>query len=99
MRRLFWLALGATLGVLIVRKLSKAAEKLTPQGVAQSFSAGLTELAAALRDFAADVREAMTAQEAALREAAGLDAGALPPSALAAEPAQLPPAGAGAESG
>jgi len=108
MRRLFWLALGATVGVLIVRKLSKAAEKLTPQGVAQSFTAGLTELAAALRDFATDVREAMTAQEAVLREAAGLDAGALPSPALAAPPATapdrlLPPAGhgrgAGAETG
>ena len=98
MRRLFWLALGATLGVLIVRKLSRAAEKLTPQGVAQSFSAGLSELAGALRDFAADVREAMTAQEAALREAAGLDADSLPPSALAPPgPTErlLPPAGTG----
>jgi hypothetical protein len=73
MRRLFWLALGATAGVLIVRKLSRAAEKLTPQGVVQSFTAGLSELAVAVREFTADVREAMTAREAALREAAGLD--------------------------
>jgi uncharacterized protein DUF6167 len=84
MRRLFWLALGATVGVLIVRKLSRAAEKLTPQGVAQSFAAGLNELAVALRDFAADVREAMTAHESALRSAAGLDTGELPPSAIGA---------------
>jgi len=82
MRRLFWLALGATAGVLIVRKLSRAAEKLTPQGVAQSFAAGLTELAGALRDFAADVRDGMAAHESALRSAAGLDTGALPPSAI-----------------
>jgi hypothetical protein len=75
MRRLFWLGLGATVGVLVVRKLSQAAQKLTPQGVAQSFAAGLTELAEALRDFAADVRDAMSSQEAALREAAGLDSG------------------------
>jgi len=83
MRRLFWLALGATVGVLVVRKLSRAAEKLTPQGMAQGFSAGLNELAAALRDFAADVREAMTVQEAALREAAGIDAGDRRPAELA----------------
>jgi len=75
MRRLFWLGLGATVGVLVVRKLSQAAQKLTPQGVAQSFAAGLTELAEALRDFATDVRDAMSSQEAALREAAGLDSG------------------------
>jgi hypothetical protein len=77
MRRLFWLALGATVGVLLVRKLSRAAEKLTPQGVAHSFAAGLNELSYALRDFITDVREAMTAQETALREAAGLDGGSV----------------------
>ena len=76
MRRLFWLALGATLGVLIVRKLSKAAEKLTPQGIAGSLGAGLSDLADALRDFSVEVREAMTSREAELRAAAGLDSGA-----------------------
>jgi hypothetical protein len=75
MRRLFWLALGATLGVLIFRKLSRAADKLTPQGIASSVSAGLNELAYSLRDFVDDVRESMSAQEKALRSAAGLDSG------------------------
>ncbi|HET6208813.1 MAG TPA: hypothetical protein VFD94_00445 [Jatrophihabitans sp.] len=75
MRRLFWLALGATLGVLIFRKLSRAADKLTPQGIAGSLGAGLTELSYSLRDFVADVRDAMSAQESALRAAAGLDSG------------------------
>jgi hypothetical protein len=75
MRRLFWLALGASLGVLIVRKLSRAAERMTPQGIAGSLGAGLSDLGAALRDFADDVRAAMSSQEAALRAAAGLDAG------------------------
>lgn len=78
MRRLFWLALGATAGILIVRKLSKAAEKLTPESMARSFTAGLNELAYGLRDFAADVREAMSSQEVALRQAAGLDSGTQP---------------------
>lgn len=73
MRRLFWLALGATLGVLIFRRLSRMAEKLTPQGVASSIGSGLTELAYALRDFSDDVREAMSSREVELREAAGLD--------------------------
>jgi hypothetical protein len=75
MRRLFWLGLGAAVGVLVVRKFSQAAQKLTPQGVAQSFATGLTELAEALRDFVTDVRDAMSSQEAALRAAAGLDSG------------------------
>ena len=75
MRRLFWLALGATLGALIFRRLSRAAGKLTPQGLAGSLTAGLSDLAASLREFAEDVRDAMSAQEVALRAAAGLDSG------------------------
>jgi hypothetical protein len=73
MRRLFWLALGVTLGALIMRKLSRAAAKLTPTGIAQSLAAGLGDLADALRDFAGDVREAMGERESQLREATGLD--------------------------
>jgi hypothetical protein len=73
MRRLFWLAMGITIGALLVRKLSRAAEKLTPSGMANGLAAGLTELADSIRDFAADVREAMSEREAELREATGLD--------------------------
>ena len=58
MRRLFWLAMGITLGVLVVRRLSRAAEKMTPQGIAGSLGAGLSDLADSIRDFAGDVREA-----------------------------------------
>jgi hypothetical protein len=78
MRRLFWVALGASLGVLIFRRLSRAAGKLTPQGIAASLGAGLEELAYSLRDFAEDVRAAMSAHESALRAAAGLDSGVPP---------------------
>jgi hypothetical protein len=93
MRKLFWLALGATLGVLIFRKLSRAAERMTPQGMAASLGAGLSDLGQAVREFAGDVREAMAGQEAALRAAAGLDAGGTnalvtgPGGAVAAGPA------------
>lgn len=73
MRRLFWLAMGVTIGALIVRKLSRAAEKLTPKGMAGGLAAALSELADSIRDFAADVREAMGEREVALREATGLD--------------------------
>jgi hypothetical protein len=73
MRRLFWLAMGITIGALIVRKLSRVAEKLTPRGMATGIGAGLTELADAIRDFAEDVREAMHEREAELRESTGLD--------------------------
>lgn len=73
MRRLFWLAMGVTIGVLVMRRLSKMAAKLTPGGMAQGLAAGLGDLAEALRDFGADVREAMAEREAQLREGTGLD--------------------------
>ena len=45
MRRLFWLAMGITIGALVVRKLSAAAERLSPAGILGSFADGLRELA------------------------------------------------------
>lgn len=72
-RRLFWLVMGVTIGVLVVRKLTAAAERLTPRGLADSVGGGLAELSAAIRDFGADVREAMSEREAELRESTGLD--------------------------
>ena len=69
MKRMFWLALGVTVGVLVMRKLTSAAEQLTPRGLSQSLR-GLTD---AVRDFADEVREGMTVREAELSEGAGID--------------------------
>jgi hypothetical protein len=96
MRRLFWLALGASLGVLIFRKLSRAAEKMTPQGIVSSLAASLSDLGYTLREFADDVRDAMSAQESALRTAAGLDSGSA--DGLAAGAVVQRPASAGPNS-
>jgi hypothetical protein len=74
MRRLFWLVMGITIGVLVVRKLSRAAEKMTPGGIASSIAEGLRDLADALGDFGADVRAAASEREAELRSGTGLDA-------------------------
>ena len=74
MRRLFWLAMGVTIGVLVVRKLSAAAEKLTPQSIAGQLADGLRDLADAISDFGADVRAAAAAREDELRSGTGLDA-------------------------
>ena len=73
MKRLFWLVMGITIGALIVRKLSAAAARLTPRGVAGGLSQSLGELADSVRSFAADVRSAMSEREAELREGVGLD--------------------------
>ena len=73
MRRLFWLAMGITIGVLVVRRLTAAAQKLTPGSLVSSLGDSLSELAASIRDFSGDVREAMSEREKELREGAGLD--------------------------
>jgi hypothetical protein len=74
MRRLFWLAMGITIGALVVRKLSQAADKLTPQSMAGNLADGLRELAAAIGDFGAEVRAGMAEREQELRAGTGLDA-------------------------
>jgi hypothetical protein len=72
-RRLFWLAMGVTIGALVVRRLARTAESLSPRGIAASASASVGALAGAVRDFAADVREGMAEREAQLTEGTGLD--------------------------
>jgi hypothetical protein len=74
MRRLFWLAMGITIGALVVRKLSRAAERMTPAGIGGSIAEGLRDLADAIGDFGADVRAAMAEREGELRAGTGLDA-------------------------
>jgi len=69
MRRLFYLAVGAGLGVAAVRKLSKAASKLTPSGLAGSAGESVTGLARSVRGFVDDVRSGMAEREIELRDA------------------------------
>jgi hypothetical protein len=73
MRRIFWLAMGVTIGALIVRKLSRAAERVTPSGLAKSLADALNNVADAIGTFGADVRRAMHEREAELRAGTGLD--------------------------
>lgn len=75
MRRLFWVALGATVGVLVVRKVNKTAQAYSPEGLSRS----LGNVAEAIRDAADVVREGMAEREAELRVALGVDAGDLDP--------------------
>ena len=69
MKRLFWLALGVTVGALAVRRISRVAESFTPKGVAGS----LRGLADAVRDLVDEVREGASAREAELLEGSGID--------------------------
>lgn len=78
MRRIFWLALGATVGVLVVRKVTKTAEAYSPSGVAAGLSNGMSDLGEGLREMAEVVRAGMAEREAELRYALGMDTGTLP---------------------
>lgn len=75
MRRLFWVALGAAAGVLVARKVTRAAEAYTPEGLRRS-AASLSD---GLRDLADAVREGMAEREQELRAALGVDAGTVEP--------------------
>jgi len=72
-RRVFWIALGATVGILVVRKLSRTVDQYSPEGVGRS----LSNLAHAVREAADVVREGMAERETELRAALGVDAGTI----------------------
>ena len=82
MRRLFWLAMGVTVGAILMRKLSRfttrAAEAVTPAGVAKTLSDSANRAIAAAKDFVADVRDNTRERAAELSESTGLDSGAIP---------------------
>ncbi len=72
MKRLFWIALGATAGVLVARKLTQTARSLTPEGAADRVAGALGNLGDAVREFAEDVKAGMAERDFELREALGI---------------------------
>ncbi len=72
-RRLFYLSLGATVGVLLVRKLTSTAQKFTPAGMQTGIAGALGGLSDSIREFGSTVREGMAEREAELRHGLGLD--------------------------
>ncbi len=72
-RRLFYVALGATVGILVVRRVSRAAQRFTPAGVQSGLVGAIGGLGDALRDFGTDVRAGMAEREQQLRTDLGLD--------------------------
>ena len=73
MRRLFWIALGAAVGVLVVRKATQALHKLTPAGMAEGVAGAGGRAQGALADFGSTVSMHAADREAELRSALGLD--------------------------
>jgi hypothetical protein len=66
MRRIFYITLGITVGVIAMRRVTKLAESLSPENMAASAAAAVTS-------FVADVREGMAEREAELRSALEYD--------------------------
>jgi hypothetical protein len=74
---MFYIAFGAAAGVLVVRRVTQAAAKWTPEGIAsQAGGAGgrIAEWWATVQDYAA-------ARELELRQALGIDDGSEQPAA------------------
>lgn len=83
MSRLFWLAAGAAVGVMVTRRVNSAARHLTPRGMADDVTDALRDLAGALGTFGADVRAGMVERERELHrmvdERTGISTGAATP--------------------
>jgi hypothetical protein len=69
MRRLFYIAFGATAGVLVVRRATQTAAKWTPEGIAGQ----ATGMGGRLAEWWAIVQASAAAREVELREALGID--------------------------
>ena len=72
-RRLVYIAFGAAVGVLVVRRATQAAQRFTPAGLQASASGSVAGLTAAISDFTELVREGMAEREEELRVTLGLD--------------------------
>ncbi len=72
MRRMFYVALGATVGVLVVRRVSNAAAKWTPEGLAVQAS-GVGDR---VTQWWALVQQGAAERETELRDSLGLDSSA-----------------------
>ncbi len=72
-RRLFYVTLGAVAGLVVVRRLTRTAQRFTPAGVQDSLAGALGGLGEAIRDFGEQVRAGMAEREDELRVHLGLD--------------------------
>jgi hypothetical protein len=78
MRRVFWVALGATAGILIVRKLASTVRAFSPPAMAGQVTQGISGVGESIREFAAEIKGAMAEREEELRAALAEDGMSLP---------------------
>lgn len=72
-RRLFWVSMGATAGVLVFRAITKTAQELTPAGIADRVTGSGGSFIDSVKEFFEDVRDAAKDREDELNVALGLD--------------------------
>jgi hypothetical protein len=68
-RRMFYVAVGATVGVIAVRKATQAAQRFTPKGMAEQAGG----VGGRIAEWWQIVQETAAVREAELREALGID--------------------------
>jgi hypothetical protein len=66
--RLFWLGFGLAAGAAFARRTTRAAQRLTGQGVGADLGEGLREVGAGIGAFGAEIRAGMAAREQELTE-------------------------------
>ena len=69
MKRLFYLAVGAGVGIAAVRKATQTAKKLTPAGLAGSAGGAISGVRGSLRGFLDDIKIGMAERENELHDA------------------------------
>jgi hypothetical protein len=69
MKRLFWLGVGAAVGVVVVRAVSKRAQAYSPRGIASSVQRSTGGLVGSVRSFVEDVRLGMAEREQQIHDA------------------------------
>ena len=74
MKRLFYLAVGAGVGVAAVRRVSRTAQKLKPANLVGSAGGVVTGIGGSIRSFIDDVKIGMAEREIELTDALTADA-------------------------
>ena len=68
-KRIFWLAAGVAVGVVVVRKLARGADAMSPAGIGERLKNTAVTAGEGMRSFMNDVSEGMHAKEAELQDA------------------------------
>ena len=72
MKRVVWVAVGATVAVVVIVQGRKLLRKVTPEGVQEQAAAKANDLASRAGEFFSTLTSSMTEREAELREQLGV---------------------------